>query len=159
LFNYDFLPVFIRLPSHFMTSSLLPFFISIPLGLFIVIVGLLMRRPSGGFGPDVESYLYLLYPEKGNLITDGIYRYIRHPRYLGRGLIAIGFGVLANSIIAVLVGLIHFLIFSSLIYSEDKELFMRFGDDFKKYKKRTPALLPKYGNFKDFARYVFIRGK
>jgi len=145
------------MPSYIITKSLLPIYITIPVGLMIIIIGLLIRRPPEVFGPKVEIYLNLLYPEKGILIKNGIYKYIRHPRYLGRGFIAVGLGVIANNIIAILVGVIHFLIFCSLIRSEDKELLKRFGGEFKKYKKSVPALFPKYGNWKKIFIFIFSK--
>ena len=150
-----FLPAIIKLPNHLITKSILPSYIPIPLGIFFIVVGYMITKPSGGFGADVGAYLYVLYPAKGRLITDGTYKYIRSPRYLGRGIIAIGFGIIANNILAILVGVIHFSAFSSLIPSEDKELIRRFGDDFKNYKNNVPALIPRFGNWIKFTRLVF----
>jgi protein-S-isoprenylcysteine O-methyltransferase Ste14 len=99
----------------------------------------------------------MIYPEKGKLIKDGMYKYIRNPQYLGRGIIAIGFGFFANNIIGILVGLIHFLSYIAIIPSEDKEMMRRFGSDFKSYSKKVPFLLPKIGNWTKFIRFVFIR--
>jgi protein-S-isoprenylcysteine O-methyltransferase Ste14 len=149
----------INLPSHIITTSLFPIYIALPIGLIIIILGFLIRIPSGGFGPTVEIYLPLLYPEKGRLITNGIYKYVRHPRYLGRGFVAVGLGVIANNIMAILVGFIHFLVFCSLIRPEDNELSKRFGNDYINYKRNVPALIPKYGNWKKFLRLVFVQKK
>jgi protein-S-isoprenylcysteine O-methyltransferase Ste14 len=155
LFNYDFLPVFIRLPSHFMTGSLLPFFISIPLGLIFIIFGFLILKPSISYvGNVVGNRLHLIYPERSKLVSNGIYSIIRNPQYLGRGIIAIGFGVFANSIIAVLVGLIHFLSFYVVIPAEDREMSNRFGSSFDDYKKDVPSLFPTYSNWGKFIRVV-----
>ena len=49
LINYDFLPRFVEAPNHFLNNSLMPFYISMPLGIIIIILGFLMKRPSGGF--------------------------------------------------------------------------------------------------------------
>ncbi len=137
-----FLPAIAELPKHFTTETLFPIYLAIPLGIFLCIMGLTIRKPSGGFEADVEGYFYVLYPKKGNLITGGKYKYVRNPRYLGRGLLVIGLGVLANNILAIFVAIIHFAAFASLIPSEEKELMKRFGDDFEEYKKRVPALIP-----------------
>ena len=154
-----FLPELIDLPVHMMTNSLFPIYIAIPFGILVFSLGIIIRKPSGGFGPSVESYFYLIYPEKGKLITDGIYRYIRNPRYLSRGLIAISLGILANNILAILIGFIHFLAFASLIIPEDKELKQRFGNGFVEYQKQVPALIPRYGNWKKFLKYICYREK
>ena len=153
------IPQIIQLPSHFITNSLLPFYIAIPLGIIVVILGILIRRPSGGFDADIDTYLYLMFPENGRLVSGGMYQYIRNPRYLSRGFMAVGLGIVANNILAIIVGFIHFLAFCSLILTEDKELIRRFGDDFKEYRKRVPALFPKFGNWRKFFRFIFVGEK
>ena len=149
----------INMPTHFITTSLFPISITLPIGIIIIIIGFLIQYTSGGFSTDIETYLHLLYPEKGRLLTNGLYKYIRHPRYLGRGFIAIGLGVIANNIIAYFVGIIHFLVFCSLIGPEDNELSRRFKDEFLNYKTKVPALIPRYGNWKEFLRFIFIKKK
>lgn len=136
LINYDFLPrKILSMPPHFITNSFFPFYIAIPLGIVVILVGFLMKRPSGGYGADVDNYLYFVYPEKSKLITGGMYKYIRNPQYLSRGIIAVGLGVIANNISAILIGFIHFVSYCAIIPAEDKELKRRFGEDFKIYKK------------------------
>lgn len=147
----------INMPSNIITISLFPIYITIPTGIIIIILGFLIQNPSGGFSPDIEIYLHMLFPEKGKLLTNGIYKYIRHPRYLGRGFIAVGLGVIANNILAIFVGVIHFFVFCSLIRPEDNELSIRFGNEFLNYKKNVPALIPKYGNWKKFLRFIFLK--
>jgi protein-S-isoprenylcysteine O-methyltransferase Ste14 len=154
-----FLPKIVNLPSNIFTDTMFPIFVALPLGLLLVFLGFLISKPSGGFGSDVDSYLYLLYPEKGKLIMGGVYQYIRNPRYLGRSFIAIGFGVIANNLLAVGVAAIHSLMFCSLILPEDKELSRRFGNEFDIYRKRVPALWPKIGNWINFFRFIIVGEK
>lgn len=159
LITYYFLPSLINMPKHFINTPLFNPFISIPLGFFFLIIGFFMRRRSGGYGLIEDNYFSIILPEKSKLITDGIYSYIRNPQYLGRGLIAIGFGFVANNISAITVGLIHLISYCAIIPDEDNELIRRFGDDFREYKKKVPALFPKYGNWKKFLRYIFAKGE
>ena len=154
-----FLPELVDYPSHILTNTLFPVYVALPLSIFIIFIGFKIRRPSGGFGPDVESYFYLLYPGKGTLLHKGTYRYVRNPSYLGRGLMAIGLGFFANNLLGIIVGLIHFIGFSSLIPSEGKELNRRFGTDYEIYKKNTPALIPKFGTWRPFLKEAFKRKK
>ena len=155
LITYDFLPFcIISMPPHFITIPLFPVFITLPLASIIIIMGFLMKRHSGGYGVDVDDYLYMIYPENSKLITGRIYQYIRNPQYLSRGIIAIGFGVLANNISAILVGLIHFLSYCAIIPAEDKELRRRFGGEFRSYQKKVPALFPRYVNWKNFVKLM-----
>jgi methanethiol S-methyltransferase len=157
LYNYDFLPSVINMPEHFMTNSLFPFYISIPLGISVLLVGYFMKRHSQEhYGVDTDSYLYMIFPEEGKLIKNGMYKYIRNPQYISRGIMSFGFGVIANNIIAISVGLIHLVSYVAIIPAEDKELQRRFGDDFKIYKKKVPAIIPRFGNWKKFLKKVFI---
>ena len=157
LINYDFLPVIVKLPPHLITTNIFPYYVSLTLGIFIVILGFMIKKPSGGYGIDYDNYIYTIYPENSRLITGGIYRYIRNPQYLGRGVIAVGFGVLANNISAVFVGLIHFFSYCAIIPAEDGELLRRFGDKFKAYKNQVPALFPRYGTWRKFINILFVR--
>jgi len=157
LYNYDFLPTITKMPSHLINSSIFPYFVAIPLGIFLVIFGFMMKRPSGGYGSDYDNYIYTIIPEKSRLITEGMYHFIRNPQYLSRGIIAMGFGVIANNISAILVGLIHFISYCAIIPAEDDELLRRYGDEFRVYKNRVPALFPKYGNWKKLLKNVFSK--
>jgi protein-S-isoprenylcysteine O-methyltransferase Ste14 len=159
LIKYDFIPNIITLQPHFLTNSLFPFYISIPIGILIIIIGVKIKRPSGGFGELVESYIYLIYPDKSKLLKDGKYQYIRHPRYLGRATIAFGLAIIANNILAILVAAIHTGTFWSMIPYEEYELSNRFGDEYKSYKEKVPALIPRFGNWKKFLRYIFYNKK
>lgn len=147
-----FLPALINLPEHFITRTLLPAYLSLPLGIGMLIFGLLVRRSSKEFDIDIMFYFHVIHPERGKLITGEKYAYVRHPRYLGRGATTIGLGILANNLLAIIIAFIHFLMFLSLIPSEEKDLIRRFGKEYIDYKKRVPAIIPRIGTWKDFLR-------
>ena len=159
LTNYNFLPRIISMPSHFITASLFSIYIAIPLGVFVLIFGFLMKRSSGGYGEYEDNYLPVMYPEKSKLITGGMYRYIRNPQYLSRGIISMGFGVIANNLSAILVGFMHLVSYCAIIPAEDKELARRFGNDFQNYRREVPALFPRYGNWRKFLRFILSKQK
>ncbi|HEC94658.1 MAG TPA: DUF1295 domain-containing protein [Thermoplasmatales archaeon] len=150
-----FLPAIIYLPSSLLTQDIFPFFSAIPIGVFLIVVGALIRRPSGGFDFDIDSYVYLMFPAKSRKVEGGVYKYIRHPRYLGRFFIALGLGVLANNLLALFVASIHSLSYLLLIRVEDKELVKRFGESFKKYQGDVPALIPHLCDINKFLKFIF----
>ena len=154
-----FLPKIIELPSNSFTKTMLPVYIALPLGMFFVILGILLRRPTGGYDSDIGSYMYLIFPEDSRRLSKGLYSYIRHPSYAGRGVVAFGIGILANNIIAIILAIIHFLCFYILSKIEDYELIKRFGDEFKKFKKCVPAMIPKPNSWKKFLKIVFLGEK
>jgi protein-S-isoprenylcysteine O-methyltransferase Ste14 len=79
--------------------------------------------------------------QKQELVTNGVYKYIRHPIYTGLMLSLIGGELLAQS----------YLVFGMIILviggynqakSEEKLLVAHFGDAYKKYMKRSKMFLP-----------------
>lgn len=78
------------------------------------------------------------------LKTDGIYKYTRHPSYLGLLLIMFGFSVSMNSFISILIITIPMLF--AILYRikvEEEILQEEFRSDYVEYKNRTKKLIPK----------------
>lgn len=155
LYSYDFIPQIIKLPNHWLTEPIMPYYISIPLGLLFIILGLLIRKPSGGFNFDTASYVYLIFPDNSKQVKDGLYKYIRHPRYLGRFIEILGFGLIANTGVAICVSLVHIIPYLWLIQIEEKELIKRFRESYKKYQKSVPVLFPSIRNLREFFSILF----
>jgi protein-S-isoprenylcysteine O-methyltransferase Ste14 len=77
------------------------------------------------------------------LISTGIYKYVRHPGYLGTILLNIGAGISVGNIFSLLIVIIP--TFSSYIYRikvEEKMLIEIFGDKYRAYTKWTKKLIP-----------------
>lgn len=78
------------------------------------------------------------------LVTTGPYSITRNPMVTGAALIAVGLGIILNSLIFILISIlvpVLYLIYIKLV--EEKELEARFGEKYINYKKRTPFLIPK----------------
>ena len=74
--------------------------------------------------------------------VDGLYRWVRHPRYLGTVLAWLAAVVLSGATrLAVLTGVFFGLMFL-MIEWEERELVARFGASYREYQRRTPRLLP-----------------
>jgi len=83
--------------------------------------------------------------QKGKLLQDGIYRMVRHPRYLSAGL-----GVLGNALVINYVGLylMIVLLFAAghvMLVLEERELTERFGEEYRRYQREVPRILPRLG--------------
>ena len=79
-----------------------------------------------------------------SLVTNGPYRWVRHPFYTACGILLIGAAlVTANWFIGLLSGLtwIVFLVIRTRI--EERKLVERFGDDYRSYMLRTGRFLPR----------------
>ena len=80
--------------------------------------------------------------EEHKLITDGPFKYIRHPRYLGICLWVIGAAMVFRSVIGLTLAAIIAIIFIWRIYLEEDVLHKEFGSEWKEYSKRTKRLIP-----------------
>jgi protein-S-isoprenylcysteine O-methyltransferase Ste14 len=80
---------------------------------------------------------------KGKLLKDGIYRTIRHPRYLSAGI-----GVIANALVINYVGMyvliaLTFPVGFVMLMFEERELVDRFGAEYRQYQREVPRLVPR----------------
>ncbi len=74
------------------------------------------------------------------LVTDGIYKYSRHPQYLGILLITSGFIIQWPTILTVIMWPVLVIMYIRLAKKEEKEMEEKFGEDFRKYKNETAML-------------------
>jgi protein-S-isoprenylcysteine O-methyltransferase Ste14 len=77
------------------------------------------------------------------VVDNGLYRYIRHPSYLGVLIIMAGIGLALHSWGGILVLLaINGLAFGYRIHIEEQVLVSELGDNYLQYMKRTKRLIP-----------------
>lgn len=88
-----------------------------------------------------------LEPEKQEqrLATTGLHARLRHPLYLAH--FSVLFGLTLGSGLLVLFWLAGFAVATGwlMIVLEERELEQRFGDDYRQYKQRVPAIVPRVG--------------
>jgi len=84
----------------------------------------------------------LVIREDHQLITHGIYRFTRHPIYLGVIMVCIGISVYASSLYGLLTMSALIPIFLIRIRIEERMLTEEFQDAYQKYKKATKKLIP-----------------
>lgn len=81
--------------------------------------------------------------EKGREVTrSGPYRHMRHPLYVGSAIMAIGFGLAANSLWTALLVLAYFLVtYFAAVRTEEATLDARFDGEYSAYREgRAPAV-------------------
>ena len=109
--------------------------ISITLGIIIFIIG---------------TFIYFkweLFWEKnyhGQLITEGIFRYIRHPHYSSLLIIGFGLAFFFNSILSLLIAIIAVPIMIISIIDEEKLLIKQYGNEYIEFMKKTPWKIVPY---------------
>lgn len=110
--------------------------------ILFVVQGVRMLRMVGGSGTRAEAPENFAFENTVNLVTSGIYRYIRHPMYSSLLLLAWGaffkhFSLPAMVLIAVTT---VFLVIAGII--EEKENLAFFGPTYREYRKTTKMFLP-----------------
>ncbi|MGQ0444168.1 MAG: isoprenylcysteine carboxylmethyltransferase family protein [Beijerinckiaceae bacterium] len=78
------------------------------------------------------------------LVTAGIYKYIRHPLYTFGSSLFIAFGMIADNWFVALLGALAFILMASRTPKEEANLIEKFGDEYREYMKGTGRFLPKF---------------
>ena len=109
-------------------------------GYFRMKARLMLRRKAGFDNLVSTSRLQIVKSQK--LATDGPYKYIRHPLYLGETVRNFGIVVIFSSIYGILLVMIGtaFLLFRMNL--EEEMLVKAFGSYYEDYKKNTKRLIP-----------------
>ncbi len=81
---------------------------------------------------------------KGRLMTEGAFSFVRHPTYLSHTLMFAGVFLLSGIISVGIITLLDFIIVNVVIIPlEEKELLVRFGEEYVRYKKSVPGFFPR----------------
>lgn len=120
-----------------LTAQIFRFF-----GIIIALTGLVIRWLSIKQLKD-KFTVNVSIVDKHELVTDGLYRLVRHPAYLGLWLFAFGLGWAMASwwSLAVLVVAFSIAIYYR-IYVEEQVLRQAFGQAYEAYSRHTPKLFP-----------------
>lgn len=101
-------------------------------------------RRIGSFGFDRVIGRTELKPDlEQRLVTTGMHCRVRHPIYLGHLLMLAAWTVGSGLLVLYALWAMAVVFGVFLIRTEDAELERRFGDEFRDYKRRVPALLPR----------------
>jgi protein-S-isoprenylcysteine O-methyltransferase Ste14 len=81
---------------------------------------------------------------KGQLITDGVFEYIRHPHYTSLLIVGFGLALFFFSLFALLIAVMAIPIMIWSIIDEEKLLIKQYGNEYKKYMEKVPwRIIPK----------------
>jgi protein-S-isoprenylcysteine O-methyltransferase Ste14 len=78
----------------------------------------------------------------GQLVTRGIYRYIRHPQYTGFMLVTLGMIFEWATLPLLIMWPILMMVYYRLARKEEQDMEKEFGDAYVEYKRRTGMFLP-----------------
>ena len=113
-----------------------------PLGVVLLLWGYLQyrlvgrdRRARGGGGPGIEKP-----PDR--IVSDGAYRYLRNPMYLGHLIFMAGLAITFASWLALLLLVFHAGWFHLRVLRDEERLESRFGEPYLEYKRRVKRWIP-----------------
>lgn len=104
------------------------------IGGFVMLIGLIMMGKGWR----------LIHEAKGELVTDGIYAYMRHPQYSGLFLITIGMLIQWPTLITLIMWPIMMYAYYRLAMREERTVEAQFGDTYRQYRDRVPAFIPRF---------------
>ena len=79
------------------------------------------------------------------LLDQGVYARVRHPRYAAVFVGTVGWALMSNYGAAYAVAALLLPALLGVIHFEERELLERFGDRYRVYRERVPALIPRLG--------------
>jgi protein-S-isoprenylcysteine O-methyltransferase Ste14 len=112
------------------------------------------RKILGSFGMIAGTWITLagialvvagwhkIHKAKG-LVTDGLYKYIRHPQYTGLFLIMLGWILHFPTLLTLIIFPVLVVAYYWLARKEERALEQLFGDEYKKYEAQTPRFFPR----------------
>jgi protein-S-isoprenylcysteine O-methyltransferase Ste14 len=81
---------------------------------------------------------------KGQLVTNGIFSYIRHPHYTSLIIIGFGLALFFYSLFALAIAMVAIPIIIWSIIDEEKHLIKQYGKEYLEFMKKTPwRIIPK----------------
>ncbi len=115
------------------------------LALYLVITGaLLFLRSLQLAGLDTLALLYNYYPNEGRRLSSSLYRLIRHPVYAGIDRVVLALALWNGSAYSLLLASLFIFAYHPRWYGvEEQELIERFGEEYRAYRDRVPAVFPK----------------
>jgi protein-S-isoprenylcysteine O-methyltransferase Ste14 len=110
--------------------------------LVFLVWGFVLLRRKGDFSPAVETSPGYEWEKTGHLVTSGIYGYVRHPMYSSLLFLASGAVLKSVSISTLLLGAVASLALAATAKTEEAEIVVRVGQDYRDYMRRTRRFVP-----------------
>jgi protein-S-isoprenylcysteine O-methyltransferase Ste14 len=128
--------------EHAFGSQQLISWLLLVVSLVLVVWGVILLRRFGRSRPTTEGSTVFGWENTENLVTTGVYRYIRHPMY--SALLFLAWGALLKfvSIITLVLAGVATLALAATAKAEEAENVTRFGQEYRDYMKRTRRFVP-----------------
>ena len=117
--------------------------------LAVALLGQIVRFFTVGFVPRGTSGRNTKGQVADALNTTGMYSIVRNPIYLGNFIIWFGLSLFMKSVWFTTVIILFFTIFyERIIFTEETFLRQKFGDAFRQWADATPAIIPRFKNWR-----------
>jgi protein-S-isoprenylcysteine O-methyltransferase Ste14 len=83
-----------------------------------------------------------IFNSKDTLVTDGVYKYVRHPQYLGILLATLSLIVYSFSPISAMLWPVLVIIYYRLARKEERDVESKFGEKYREYRAKVSMFLP-----------------
>ncbi len=84
-----------------------------------------------------------VYQSQGELVTDGVYLFMRHPQYTGIFIITLGFMIQWPTLATLLLWPFVIWMYVRLARREERDVLQEFPVQYREYMERTPMFLPR----------------
>jgi len=128
--------------SYYYSFGLFNYNLGYIIGFLLFIIGLILQ----GVAEATLGKYYL--PSIGTvegqkIVKDGIYKYIRHPGYLGEIIIFFGLGFVTYSLLGILGAFtVSLMVYIGEVIPEEKYMLEKFGKEYEEYMKETFRFIP-----------------
>ena len=122
--------------STFLTEYV-PWYIRVPTAIIILVFSSYLARAG-------LKIVFGEQREKPAVIRESVFRYVRHPIYLGAILLYLGMILVTFSLLSACVWIIIIPFYYYISRYEEKILVQEFGDQYKDYMKDVPMLIPSF---------------
>ena len=89
-----------------------------------------------------------IHDANGELVTDGLYRYVRHPQYSALFLLIVSMLIQWPSLSSWLMAPVLVVTYLRLARREEREVSEKFGERYADYRARTPAFIPAWNSLR-----------
>lgn len=143
----------IAVPAIFLTDnevflrSKTAYWLLLGSSIFLTLIGQMIRSIAIAKSAKQTSGRNTWGHEAKALNSTGIYSVVRHPLYLGNFFIWIGIVCfVGNPWFLIIVGLLFWLYYERIMFSEEVFLEKEFGDEYVQWSLKTPAFVPSWKN-------------
>jgi protein-S-isoprenylcysteine O-methyltransferase Ste14 len=104
--------------------------------LLTIIIGIIIFLLGAFIYFKWEIFWYKTY--HGQLVTNGIFRYIRHPHYTSILIVGFGLAFFFYSLLAIFLAIIAIPLMIWSIFDEERLLIRQYGEEYKTFMKNVP---------------------